>query len=96
VTDEIFGPVVVATKFTDIDEVIATGNDTPYGLSAGIWTSDVVQGAPSGRADAGGHRVGELLQRARRRAAFGGFKQSGWGREHGHEVLDAYTRQSPW
>ena len=92
VTDEIFGPVVVATKFTDIDEVIATGNDTPYGLSAGIWTSDVSKA----------HRVAERMQAGTvwvncynvldAALPFGGFKQSGWGREHGHEVLDAYTQ----
>jgi phenylacetaldehyde dehydrogenase len=92
VTDEIFGPVVVATKFTDIDEVIAQGNDTPYGLSAGIWTKDVSKA----------HRVAERLQAGTvwvncynvldAALPFGGYKQSGWGREHGHEVLDAYTQ----
>jgi phenylacetaldehyde dehydrogenase len=92
VTEEIFGPVVVATKFTDIDEVVAQGNDTPYGLSAGIWTSDVSKA----------HRVAERLQAGTvwvncynvldAALPFGGYKQSGWGREHGHEVLDAYTQ----
>jgi phenylacetaldehyde dehydrogenase len=92
VREEIFGPVVVAQKFDNVDEVVAAANDTVYGLSAGLWTSDVSRA----------HRVAKQLQAGTvwincfnvldSSLPFGGYKQSGWGREFGAEGLNAYTQ----
>jgi phenylacetaldehyde dehydrogenase len=81
--------------FDDADTEAATAvakvaNDTPYGLGAGIWTRDISKAhALAKRIRAG--TVDQLLQHLRRFLPFGGYKQSGWGREMGHQVLAAYT-----
>ena len=91
VREEIFGPVVVAEPFTKPEELIAHANATPYGLAAGIWTRDI------GKA----HRIAAELKAGTvwincynvfdAALPFGGYKQSGWGREMGHEALELYT-----
>jgi phenylacetaldehyde dehydrogenase len=91
VREEIFGPVVTATPFKDVDDLIAKANDTEYGLAAGVWTKDIAKA----------HRVASQLRAGTvwincynvfdATLPFGGFKQSGWGREMGHEVLELYT-----
>ncbi len=90
VREEIFGPVVVAQPFDDLEEIAATANDSPFGLAAGIWTHDISKA----------HRLAKLLRAGTvwvncysvfdAALPFGGFKQSGWGREMGHEALNNY------
>lgn len=91
--EEIFGPVVTVMPFKSIDQdLIRRANDTVYGLAAGIWTNDI------GRA----HRIGNQLRVGTvwvncynifdAALPFGGYKQSGWGREMGHEVLNNYLQ----
>lgn len=91
VREEIFGPVLVAQRFDELDEIAAAANDTPYGLAASIWSNDL-------------RAVHRLIPKLRAGTVwvnchnfvdpnmpFGGFKQSGFGREHGRAVLDMYT-----
>jgi len=91
VREEIFGPVVVADPFDDAEEIIARSNDSAYGLAAGIWTRDISKAhRTAARLRAGTVWVNtyNIFDAA---LPFGGYKQSGWGREMGHEVLNLYT-----
>jgi phenylacetaldehyde dehydrogenase len=91
VKEEIFGPVVTATPFSDMNEIIARANDTVYGLAAGVWTRDVKKAhAIASKLKAGTVWINcyNVFDAA---LPFGGYKQSGWGREMGHEVLKNYT-----
>jgi len=94
VAEEIFGPVVVAQSFasdSDLDKLAAQANDTPYGLAASIWTRDLSAAHKMARRIKAGtiwincHNVFDAA------LPFGGYKQSGWGREMGAEVLSNYT-----
>ncbi len=89
--EEIFGPVLVAAPFTDLDEIAAVANDSEYGLGAGIWTKDISKAhalAKKLRAGTVWINCYNVFDAA---LPFGGYKQSGWGREMGHEALHAYT-----
>ena len=91
VQEEIFGPVVTAIPFSDINEIAAKANDTVYGLAAGIWTRDIKKAhALASKLRAGTVWINcyNVFDAA---LPFGGYKQSGWGREMGHEVLKNYT-----
>jgi len=91
VREEIFGPVVVAAPFSDLDEIAAEANDSEYGLGAGIWTRDISKAhalAKKLRAGTVWINCYNVFDAA---LPFGGYKQSGWGREMGHEVLNNYT-----
>ena len=90
VREEIFGPVLTAMPFGDIDEVVAQANDTEYGLAASVWTRDVKTAhAVARRLRAG--RVGiNVHGLAHVSMPTGGYKQSGWGRELGPEGLEIF------
>jgi aldehyde dehydrogenase (NAD+) len=95
--EEIFGPVLAAIDFADVDEAIARANDSPYGLAAGVWTRDIKKA----------HYVARKLQAGTvwintynvydTAAPFGGYKQSGFGREMSAHALEHYTQvKSVW
>ena len=91
VQEEIFGPVLTAIPFSDINEIAAKANNTEYGLAAGIWSRDIKKAhALASKLRAGTVWVNcyNVFDAA---MPFGGYKQSGWGREMGHEVLKNYT-----
>ncbi len=91
VREEIFGPVVCAIPFrSEADDVIQSGNDTNFGLASGIWTRDISKA----------HRTAHRLRAGTvwincysvfdAAIPFGGYKESGWGREMGHNALENY------
>ncbi|HET6279655.1 MAG TPA: aldehyde dehydrogenase family protein [Polyangia bacterium] len=92
VTDEVFGPVATVSRFSDVDQVIRQANNTMYGLAAGVWTRDLSKA----------HRMASALQAGTvwincynifdTALPFGGYKQSGWGRESCPEAIDLYTQ----
>lgn len=97
VKEEIFGPVVSVSRWKDHDDLIRMANDSDYGLGAGVWTSNVRTA----------HRLAEAIQAGSiwvncfnlvdPAAAFGGFKQSGWGREMGRYAMEMYSEtKSVW
>jgi acyl-CoA reductase-like NAD-dependent aldehyde dehydrogenase len=90
--EEIFGPVLAAIEFADVDEAIARANDSIYGLAAAVWTRDIKKA----------HYVARRLQAGTvwintynvydTALPFGGYKQSGFGREMGMHALEHYTQ----
>jgi phenylacetaldehyde dehydrogenase len=91
VREEIFGPVVVAAPFQSLDEIAAVANDTDYGLGAGIWTRDISKAHALAKKIRAGTVLINCYNVFDASLPFGGYKQSGWGREMGHEALEAYT-----
>ena len=91
VREEIFGPVVVAMPFNDPDDVVPMANDTAYGLAAAVWTHDINKA----------HRLARQLKAGTvwincynvfdAALPFGGYKESGWGREMGQAAVELYT-----
>jgi phenylacetaldehyde dehydrogenase len=89
--EEIFGPVVTAIPFKDVAEVAPAANETVYGLAAGIWTNNLTKAhrlIPQLRAGTVWVNTYNIFDAA---LPFGGYKQSGWGREMGEEVIHEYT-----
>ena len=91
VREEIFGPVVVAAPFRSLDEIAAEANNSEYGLGAGIWTRDISKAHALAKKLRAGTVWINCYNVFDASLPFGGYKQSGWGREMGHEVLEAYT-----
>jgi acyl-CoA reductase-like NAD-dependent aldehyde dehydrogenase len=89
--EEIFGPIAVVIPFADEDEAIRLANDTIYGLSASIWTRDGARALRVARALECGVVSINSNTSVRVATPFGGFKQSGYGRELGPHALEAYT-----
>ncbi|ODV60699.1 aldehyde dehydrogenase family protein [Ascoidea rubescens DSM 1968] len=92
VKEEIFGPVVTITKFKDVDEVIKLANDSEYGLAAGIHTSDINKAIDVSHKIKAGTVWVNTYNDFHSQVPFGGFGQSGIGREMGAEALDNYTQ----
>jgi phenylacetaldehyde dehydrogenase len=92
IREEIFGPVLAAASYDDVDAVIDEANNSIYGLAAAVWTRDISHG----------HRIARRLKAGTvwvncynvfdASLPFGGYKQSGWGREMGHEAIELYTQ----
>src|ERR1700723_3096733 len=91
VQEEIFGPVVTAIPFSDPSEIVATANDTIYGMAAGVWTRDIKKAHKMASKIKAGTVWINCYNIFDATLPFGGYKQSGWGREMGHEVLEHYT-----
>jgi aldehyde dehydrogenase (NAD+) len=90
--EEIFGPVLSVIRYSDVDEAIEMANDTIYGLAAGVWTRDVNKAYEVARKLQAGVVWINDWHMLRSDAPFGGYKQSGIGREMGVQSLDAYTQ----
>jgi len=90
-TEEVFGPVVTVTPFEDEAEAVSIANDTPYGLSGSIWTSNAGRAIRVARAVDSGNLSVNSHSSVRYWTPFGGFKQSGLGRELGPDAPDAFT-----
>ncbi|MDB4973347.1 MAG: aldehyde dehydrogenase [Myxococcaceae bacterium] len=90
--EEIFGPVVSVTKFKDFDEAIEIANDTLYGLGAGVWSRDANTAYRAGRAIKAGRVWTNCYHLYPAHAAFGGYKQSGIGRENHLMMLNHYQQ----
>lgn len=90
VREEIFGPVLVAQRFDDLDEVAKAANDTPYGLAASVWTRDISAMHRLTAKIKAGMVWGNCSSGADVALPFGGYKQSGFGRENGSQGIEAY------
>jgi acyl-CoA reductase-like NAD-dependent aldehyde dehydrogenase len=89
--EEVFGPVLVVIPYDDDDDAVAIANDSEYGLAASVWTTDTARGlAVAERIQSGSVWINDAHQ-INCQVPFGGYKQSGVGRELGPDALDAYT-----
>src|SRR6266508_2843883 len=89
--EEVFGPVAAVIPFADEDDAIRLANDTPYGLSGSIWTQNGARGLRVARAIDAGVLSLNANTSVRVQTPFGGFKQSGFGRELGMHALEGYS-----
>ena len=91
--EEIFGPVAVVIKFKTEDEVIAMANDSTYGLGGAVWTQDITRAMKVARSVETGRMWVNTYNQLPAGAPFGGYKNSGIGRETDLSILDAYTQK---
>lgn len=91
--EEIFGPVAVVIKFKTEDEVIAMANDSTYGLGGAVWTQDITRAMKVARSIETGRMWVNTYNQLPAGAPFGGYKNSGIGRETDLSILDAYTQK---
>jgi betaine-aldehyde dehydrogenase len=91
VQEEIFGPVAVVQKFRDEQEAVEMANGTPYGLAGAVFTNDVTRAYKVVKAIKSGVMWINTFHNTYNECPWGGYKQSGWGRELGTFGLEAYT-----
>jgi phenylacetaldehyde dehydrogenase len=97
VREEIFGPVLSTLTWTDADDLVRQANDSDFGLSAGIWTNDIKSAHRLAAAVKAGTVWINCFNMVDNATPFGGFKQSGWGREHGRQAMELYSEtKSVW
>jgi gamma-glutamyl-gamma-aminobutyraldehyde dehydrogenase/4-guanidinobutyraldehyde dehydrogenase/NAD-dependent aldehyde dehydrogenase len=89
--EEIFGPVLSTITFKDADEAVRIGNDTIYGLAAAVWTKDITKAFRASRALRAGVVWVNCFDNGHISSPFGGFKQSGFGRDKSLHAMDKYT-----
>ena len=95
--EEIFGPVAAVIPVSDVDEAIAVANDTIYGLAAAVWTNDVTKAHRVARGIKAGTVWVNTAGNVDPSVSFGGYKQSGFGRELGRHSMETYTQtKSVW
>ncbi len=92
VREEIFGPVVAALPFEADNGVMASANDSVYGLAAGVWTRDISKAHRTAKQLKAGSVWVNQYNGFDTALPFGGYKQSGWGRELGAAAIDLYTQ----
>jgi acyl-CoA reductase-like NAD-dependent aldehyde dehydrogenase len=88
--EEIFGPVVCVTPFRSVDEVVVAANDTAYGLAAGLFTNDLNRAHTIAQQLRAGTVWINCYAHVDPTQPFGGYKQSGWGREFGPDALEPF------
>jgi succinate-semialdehyde dehydrogenase/glutarate-semialdehyde dehydrogenase len=89
--EEVFGPVLPVSRFSDFDDAITRANDTPYGLGSSLWTHDARLIHRAAQEIESGMTWVNQIHYGYDELPFGGVKASGYGKEHGIEALDSYV-----